>query len=51
MEELFERVVQLSKTVWRKRGDEISRQEVTRMVAAAAQPRARFTMKDDDDEG
>jgi hypothetical protein len=38
LDELFERAVLLTKTVWRKQGDEISRQEIKRMVATA-QPR------------
>lgn len=51
LDELFERVVQISKTVWRKQGDEISRQQVSRMVASDIKPRSQFAIKDDDDEG
>jgi hypothetical protein len=45
VDELFERAVVLTKLVWRKHGDEISRKEVRRMVAMNAQPRA-YTAED-----
>lgn len=37
-EEIFETGVSMSKTVWKKRGNDISRQEVKRMIATGAQP-------------
>ncbi len=38
LDELFERAVSMAKTVWQKRGDEISRHEVKRMVATDVKP-------------
>ena len=46
VDELIERAVMVTKTVWRKRGDKISRHEVKRMVATEAQPHT-----EDDDAG
>jgi hypothetical protein len=46
LDELFEHAVLVTKMVWRKRGDKISRHEVKRMVATTVQPRY---MEDDDE--
>ena len=43
---LDERAVSLAKTVWQKRGDAISRQEVKRMIASDVIPRTQITKKD-----
>ena len=39
LDELLERAVSVVKTIWRKKGKEISRHEVKRMVATDATPR------------
>ncbi len=44
--ELLENGVSVMKTVWRKRGDKISRQNVKRMVATDVQPRNYIEIKD-----
>lgn len=50
LEELFERAVSMSKTVWRKRGDQISRADVKRMVATDVKPRTQLVVKDETDD-
>jgi hypothetical protein len=49
LDELLERAVSMSKTVWRKRGDQISREEVKRMVATDVKPRTQLVVTDDSD--
>lgn len=49
LDELFERAVSMSKTVWQKRGDQIARREVKRMVATDVKPRTQLAVKDDAD--
>ena len=49
LDELFERAVSMTKTVWRKRGDDISRQDVKRMVATDVKPRTQIAVKDETD--
>jgi hypothetical protein len=44
-EEIFETGVSMTKTVWQKRGDNISRREVKRMIATG-QPLERVDGKD-----
>jgi len=39
LDELLERAVEITKQVWQKRGDKITRREVKRMVAVAAPPK------------
>ena len=39
LEELFERAIVMTKLVWRKRGDDLSRHEVQRMVATGSDAR------------
>lgn len=51
VEELFERTVSMTKTVWRKRGQKITRKEISRMVASDVTPRYKITQKETDDEG
>lgn len=43
--ELLEQVVSVEKTVWRKRGDKITRKEVSRVVATDVDPRPRKIIK------
>jgi hypothetical protein len=43
--EIFEQVVSVEKTVWRKRGDKITRKDVSRVVATDVEPRPRKTIK------
>lgn len=50
LEEIFEHGVSIVKTVWHKRGDKISRQEIKRMVATDIHPRSRIEVKDQKDE-
>jgi hypothetical protein len=50
LDELFERAVSMSKTVWQKRGEKISRAEVKRMVATDVKPRTQLVVKDETDE-
>jgi hypothetical protein len=51
LEEIFESGLSMTKTVWRKRGDKITRQEIKRMVATDVQPRSYITIKDAPNEG
>jgi hypothetical protein len=51
VDELLERAVSVSKTIWRKRGKDISRREVKRMVATDVQPRTTIKVEDDDADG
>ena len=46
--ELLERAVSVTKTVWRKKGDDISRQEVKRTVATDVKPRTVLKLEKDD---
>jgi hypothetical protein len=48
LDELFERAIVLTKLVWRKHGDEISRHQVQRMVAIDVQPHAYSKAEDAD---
>lgn len=50
LEEILEHGVSMAKTVWHKRGDKISRQEVKRTVATDIQPRAHIEIKSEDGE-
>ena len=45
--ELLERAVSVTKTVWRKKGDDISRREVKRMVATDIKPRSSINVEAD----
>lgn len=47
LEEIFEHGISMAKTVWKKRGDELSRHEVSRMVATDVHPRSRIEVKDE----
>lgn len=49
LDEIFERAVSVAKTVWQKRGDEITRREVKRMIAAHGQPHTQLTVGDETD--
>jgi hypothetical protein len=51
LEEIFESGVSMTKTVWHKRGDKVTRQEVNRMVATDIQPRSRIEIKDEKNAG
>jgi hypothetical protein len=51
LEEIFEQGVSVVKTVWHKRGDKVSRQEIKRLVATDVQPRSRIKTKDGSNEG
>ena len=46
--ELLERAVSVTKTVWCKKGDDISRREVKRMVATDVKPRTAIRVEVDD---
>jgi len=48
LDELLERAVSVTKTIWRKRGSDISRHEVKRMVATDVQPRTHIKAEDED---
>lgn len=48
LEEIFEHGVSMVKTVWHKRGDKLSREEVKRLVATDIQPRSHIEVKNDD---
>jgi hypothetical protein len=50
LEEILEHGVSMAKTVWHKRGDKISRQEVKRTVATDIKPRAYIEIKNEDEE-
>lgn len=39
LDELFERAIVMTKLVWRKHGDDLSRHEVQRMVATGSDAR------------
>ena len=43
--ELLERAVSVTKTVWRKKGDDVTRREVKRMVATDIKPRASINVE------
>lgn len=49
LDELFENGVSIVKTVWRKRGDEVTRHEVKRMIATDVQPRSHINIKEPSD--
>jgi hypothetical protein len=40
LEEIFENGVSMVKTVWQKRGDDVSRRELKRTIATNVQPRS-----------
>jgi hypothetical protein len=46
--ELYERAVSVTKTVWRRKGDDITRHEVKRMVATDVKPRTAIKTEADD---
>lgn len=46
--ELLERAVSVTKTVWRRKGDDISRHEVKRMVATDVKPRTAIKIEAND---
>lgn len=47
LEEIFEHGILIKKTVWQKRGDDISRHEVSRMIATDIHPRSRIQVTDE----
>ncbi len=47
LEEIFEHGVSMVKTVWHKRGDKVTREEVKRLVATDVQPRTHIEVKDE----
>jgi len=48
LDELLERAVSVSKIIWRRRGGDISRKEVKRLVATDVQPRTTIKLEDGD---
>lgn len=49
LEELFENGVSMVKTVWKKRGNEVLRQDIKRIVATDIQPRSHIEIQDQSD--
>jgi hypothetical protein len=46
LDEIFEHGVSIEKTVWKKQGDNVSRQKVQRVVATDIHPRSNIEIKD-----
>ncbi len=46
LEEIFEHGVSMVKTVWHKRGDKVTREDVKRLIATDVQPRTHIEVKD-----
>jgi hypothetical protein len=43
--EILEQAVSIVKTVWQKRGDQVTRKEHSRLLATDVEPRSRKTIK------
>jgi hypothetical protein len=46
LDEIFDRGISVEKTVWKKTGDNISRQKMKRVVATDINPRSNIEIKD-----
>lgn len=47
LDEIFEHGISMEKTVWKKKGNDISRQKVSRMIATDVHPRSEIKIKED----
>ena len=45
LSDIFEQSVSVVKTVWQKRGDKVTRKEVSRLLATPSSPQPRKTLK------